>query len=264
MSIHPTAIIDPLATIDSTTSIGPFAVISGPVQIGPACRIAASAVILGDTEIRAGCEIHSHAVIGDLPQDRAYNGGPSWCRVGENCIIREGVTIHRGSAADTGTVIGDDCMLMTNSHVGHNCHIGPGVTIVSGALLAGYVHVGPRATISGNAAIHQFVRIGELAMVSGLAKVVQDVPPFFMTDREGAVVAENRVGLMRAGLSALERQEIKAAFRAIYRCGMSHQAALDYLAGYLTSDAGHRLLAFLSEKSKRGLSRDSNRLRRAA
>jgi UDP-N-acetylglucosamine acyltransferase len=184
--------------------------------------------------------------------------------VGENCTIREGVTIHRGSRADTGTVIGDDCMLMTNSHVGHNCNIGRGVTIVSGALLAGYVHVGARATISGNAAIHQFVRIGELAMVSGLAKVCQDVPPFFMTDREGAIVGENRVGLMRAGLNALERQEIKAAFRAIYRCGMSHQAALDYLAGYVSSEAGLRLLAFLSEKSKRGLSRDSGRLKRAA
>jgi len=264
MSVHPTAIIDPLATVDSTASIGPFAVISGPVRIGADCRIAASAIILGDTEIGAGCTIHSHAVIGDLPQDRAYDGGPSYCRVGENCTIREGVTIHRGSKADTGTVIGDDCMLMTNSHVGHNCELGCGVTLVSGALLAGHVYVGPRAMISGNAAIHQFVRIGELAMVSGLAKVVQDVPPFFMTDREGAVVGENRVGLMRAGLTSLERQEIKAAFRVIYRCGMSHQAAVEYLAGCVSSDAGHRLLAFLKHKSKRGLSRDSARLKRAA
>jgi UDP-N-acetylglucosamine acyltransferase len=264
MSVHPTAIIDPLATVDPTASIGPFAVISGPVHIGADCRIAASAIILGDTEIGAGCAIHSHAVIGDLPQDRAYDGGPSYCRVGENCTIREGVTIHRGSAADTGTVIGDDCLLMTNSHVGHNCELGYGVTLVSGALLAGHVRVGSRAMISGNAAIHQFVRIGELAMVSGLAKVVQDVPPFFMTDRDGAVVGENRVGLMRAGLNSLERQEIKAAFRVIYRCGMSHQAAVEYLASYVSSDAGHRLLAFLSQKSKRGLSRDSARLKRAA
>jgi UDP-N-acetylglucosamine acyltransferase len=264
MSVHPTAIIDPLATIHATASVGPFAVISGPVHIGPACRIAASAIILGDTEIGAGCTIHSHAVIGDLPQDRAYDGAPSYCRVGENCIIREGVTVHRGTAADTGTVIGDDCMLMTNSHVGHNCEIGSGVTLVSGALLAGHVHVGSRATISGNAAIHQFVRVGELAMISGLAKVTQDVPPFFMTDREGAVVGENRVGLMRAGFTPVERQEIKTAFRIIYRCGMSHQAALDYLSGYVTSDAGHRLLAFCSEKSKRGLSRNANRLKRAA
>jgi UDP-N-acetylglucosamine acyltransferase len=264
MSIHPTAIIDPLATIDPSASIGPYVVIEGPVQIGPECRVAASAIILGDTEIRRGCVIHSHAVIGDLPQDRAFEGGPSYCRVGENCTIREGATIHRGSRPDTGTVVGDDCQLMTNSHVGHNCNVGRGVTMVSGSLLAGYVHVGDRATISGNAAVHQFVRVGELAMVCGLARVTQDVPPFFMTDQDGSIVGENRVGLMRAGLNALERQEIKAAFRAIYRCGMSHQATLDYLAGYVSSDAGLRLLAFLSEKSKRGLSRDSGRLKRAA
>jgi UDP-N-acetylglucosamine acyltransferase len=153
---------------------------------------------------------------------------------------------------------------MTNSHIGHNCEIGGGVTIISGALLAGYVRVGPRATISGNAAIHQFVRVGELSMVSGMAKIVQDVPPFFMTDREGAVVGENRVGLMRAGLTSDERQEIKAAFRVIYRSGLSHQAAVEYLSTYISSAAGHRLLAFLCEKSKRGLSRDSQRLRRAA
>jgi UDP-N-acetylglucosamine acyltransferase len=264
MSFHPTAIIDPLASIDSTTTIGPYAVISGPVRIGPACSIAASAIILGNTEIGAGCEIHSHAVIGDLPQDRAYDGGPSFCRIGANCTIREGVTVHRGSFADTGTVIGDGCLLMTNSHVGHNCEIGHDVTLVSGALLAGHVRIGPRATISGNAAVHQFVRVGELAMVSGLGKVAQDVPPFFMTDREGAIVGENRVGLMRAGLTSDERREIKTAFRVIYRSGMSHQAAVDYLAGYVASDAGRRLLAFLSEKSKRGLSRDSSRQRRAA
>jgi UDP-N-acetylglucosamine acyltransferase len=264
MSVHPTAIIDPLATVDSTTSVGPHAVIEGPVRIGPGCRIAPFAVIMGNTEIGAGCEIHSHAVIGDVPQDRGFDGGRSFCRVGENCTIREGATVHCGSAADTETVIGEGCLLMTNSHVGHNCQIGQGVTIISGALLAGYVRVGPRATISGNAAIHQFVRIGELAMVSGLAKVVKDVPPFFMTDRDGAVVGENRVGLVRAGLTPQERQEIKAAFRAIYRAGLSHQSAVEYLSSYVSSDAGHRLLDFLSETSTRGLCRDSHRLRRAA
>jgi UDP-N-acetylglucosamine acyltransferase len=264
MSVHPTAIIDPLATIDPTTIVGPYVVISGPVRVGPACRLAASAVILGNTEIGAGCVIHSHAVIGDLPQDHAFDGGESLCLIGAGCTIREGVTIHRGTAAGTATVIEDDCLLMTNSHIGHNCEIGRGVTIVSGALLAGHVRVGSGATISGNAAIHQFVRVGELAMVSGLAKVCQDIPPFFMTDRDGAVVGENRIGLMRAGLKPLEREEIKAAFRVIYRSGLSHHAAVEYLSGYVLSEAGHRLLDFLAEKSRRGISRDSYRRRRAA
>jgi UDP-N-acetylglucosamine acyltransferase len=264
MTIHSTAIVDPQAHVDATTTIGPYVVIDGPVTIGAGCHIAASAVILGHTEIGADCRIHSHAVIGDAPQDHAYEGAVSYCRLGEGSTVREGATIHRGTAPGSQTIVGCHCLLMTNSHVGHNCEIGDGVTIVSGAVLGGYVQVGPRAVISGNAAIHQFVRIGELAMVSGLAKVVQDVPPFFMTDREGAVVGENRVGLIRARLSALERTEIKAAFRIIYRSGKGHHEAIDYLSGYIASDAGRRLLDFIAARSKRGMTRDSVRLRRAA
>jgi UDP-N-acetylglucosamine acyltransferase len=264
LTIHSTAVIDPQAEIDPTAIIGPHAVIDGPVRVSSGCRIGPSVVILGQTVIGAGCQIHSHAVIGDMPQDQAYRGGESSCHIGEGCTIREGVTIHRGTNPGSRTAVGARCHLMTNSHIAHNCELGDDVTIVSGALLAGYVRVGPRAVISGNAAIHQFVRIGELAMVSGLAKVVQDVPPFFMTDREGAVVGENRIGLMRAGLSMPERREIKAAFRIIYRSGNDHRTTMDYLSGYLSSDAGRRLYDFLAADSKRGLSKDAQRLRRVA
>jgi UDP-N-acetylglucosamine acyltransferase len=264
LTIHSTAVIDPRAEIDPTASIGPHVVIDGPVRVSAACRIGPSAVILGHTVIGAGCQIHSHAVIGDLPQDLAYRGEETSCQIGEGCTIREGVTIHRGTKPGSKTVIGARCLLMTNSHIAHNCELGEEVTIVSGALLAGHVCVGPRAMISGNAAIHQFVRIGELAMVSGLAKVVQDVPPFFMTDREGAVVGENRIGLMRAGLTLVERREIKAAFRVIYRSGYDHRTAMDYLSGYLSSEAGRRLYDFVVASSKRGLSKDAQRLKRAA
>jgi UDP-N-acetylglucosamine acyltransferase len=264
MTIHSTAIIDPQANVDATATIGPYVVIEGPVHIGARCHVATSAVLLGNTEIGADCRIHSHAVIGDLPQDHAYDGAVSYCRLGKRCTVREGVTIHRGTAPGSETLVGNHCLLMTNSHVGHNCQIADDVTLVSGCVLGGYVQVGPRAVISGNAAIHQFVRIGELAMVSGLAKVVQDVPPFFMTDREGAVVGENRVGMIRARLSALERTEIKAAFRVIYRSGKGHQEIIEYLSGYITSDAGRRLLDFVALRSKRGMTRDSLRLRHAA
>jgi UDP-N-acetylglucosamine acyltransferase len=264
VTIHSSAVIDSQADIDPTAIIGPNVVIEGPVQIGPLCRVAASAVILGNTQIGAGCQIHSHAVIGDIPQDHAFDGNESYCLIGEECTIREGATVHRGTAPGSATIVGDRCYLMTNSHVAHNCEVGDDVTLVSGALLAGYVRVGARAVISGNAAVHQFVRIGELAMVSGLAMVTKDVPPFFMTDRGGAVVGENRVGLIRGGFTVLERQEIKAAFRIIYRSGLGHHAALDYLSGYITSSAGLRLLEFISQKSKRGISRDAARLKKAA
>ncbi|MGQ0637254.1 MAG: acyl-ACP--UDP-N-acetylglucosamine O-acyltransferase [Planctomycetaceae bacterium] len=264
MSIHPTAVIDPRATVDSTTTIGPHVVIDGPVRIGADCRIAASAVIMGNTVIEAGCRIHAHAVIGDLPQDRAYDGGESYCQVGAGCTIREGVTIHRGTGAGSATVIGRGCLLMTNCHIGHNCVLHDEVTIVSGVLLGGYVQVGARALISGGAAVHQFVRIGELAIISGLGKIVQDVPPFFMTDRDGAIVGENRVGLRRAGFSPMERDDIKLAHRIIYRSGMGRDEAIENLAGRISTAAGRRLLDFLSAGSKRGISREAIPFRRAA
>lgn len=265
MSVHPTAVIGPLAVIDPSATIGPFAVIDGPVRIGAGCHIAASAIVMGHTEIGAGTRIHSHAVVGDVPQDRAYGaGGISFCQIGENCVIREGTTVHRGTAPGSATVVGDRCMLMTNSHVGHNCELREDVMLVSGVLLGGYVQVGPRAVLAGGAAVHQFVRIGELAMVSGLAKVVQDVPPFFLTDKDGAIVGENRVGLIRSRIPSLERNDIKSAFRIIYRSGMGHAEALEALETQLTTTAGRTILDFMSAGSKRGVRRESIPFRRVA
>lgn len=264
MSVHSTAVVSPLAKIDPSASIGPFVVIDGAVQVGAGSHVGAAAMILGNTEIGRGCRIHSHAVVGDVPQDRTYAGGESFCRIGEECIIREGATVHRGTRPGSATVIGDRCMLMTNTHVGHNCVVGNDVIIISGALLGGHVHVGAKAVIAGGAAIHQFVRIGELAMISGLAKVVQDVPPFFMTDRDGAIVGENRIGLMRAGLSAAERLEIKSAFRIIYRSGMLRECVLEELRTTLTTVAGRTLFEFMANSSGRGVGRESIPLRRAA
>jgi UDP-N-acetylglucosamine acyltransferase len=264
MSVHPTAIVDPLAVIDPTATIGPYVIIAGAVRVGADCRIAASAVILGHTEIGAGCRIHSHAVVGDVPQDRAFQGAESYCRIGEGCIIREGATVHRGTMPGSTTIVGNRCMLMTNSHVAHNCVLGDDVLIISGVLLGGHVQIGAKAVIAGGAAVHQFVRIGELAMVSGMAKVVQDVPPYFLTDRDGSIVGENRVGLLRARLPRVERDEIKAAFHIIYRSGLGRDEALAELRSSLSTAAGLQLLKFMEADSKRGVRRESISIRRAA
>ena len=252
MPIHPTAVIDPAARIDPSASIGPFVVVDGPVSISAQCNIGPAAILMGDTALGVGCRVHAHAVLGDLPQDHKFRGDGSSLRIGNHSTIREGATVHRGTAPGSATVIGDGCLLMTNCHVGHNCRLGDGVILVSAALLGGHVEVGDRAIISGHAAVHQHVRIGELALVGIHARVTQDVPPYCITNREGLVVAENRVGLMRAGLTREERDEIKAAYQAIHRSGLSRNAAVEYLQGAVTTDAGLRLLDFFAAKSARG------------
>jgi UDP-N-acetylglucosamine acyltransferase len=264
MTIHSTAVIDRRANIHPTATVGAHVVIDGPATIGADCVLDAMAVVLGHTEVGAGCRIHAHAVIGGEPQDRKFDGSETYTKVGPGCIIREGASIHRGTAPGSVTTVGARCLLMTNSHVGHNCTLADDVILVSGALLGGHVEIGRRAMISGNAAIHQFVRVGELALVGILARIVQDVPPFFLTDQNGAVIGENRVGMTRAGLSPDERREIKAAFRVIYRAGLGRSAAIDYLAGAVTTDAGRRLLDFMAGDSHRGVATRSPNSARAA
>lgn len=253
MAIHPTAFIDSLAVVDPTCEIGPHVVIDGPVRIGRGCWLGPSVVVVGHTEIGAGCFVHSHAVIGDVPQDRKFNGSISSCRIGEGCVIREGVTIHRASVEGAATVVGDRCYLMTNTHVGHDCVLDNEVTLVSGALLGGHVQVGRKAIISGNAGVHQFVRIGELAMIGGVAMISQDIPPFTMTDHHGAVVGLNSVGLMRDGFTSVDRDEIKNLFKIIYRSGMSFQRAIELAAELAVTDAGKRFVAFFNSGSRRGV-----------
>ncbi len=253
MTIHPTAWVHADAVIHDTVYIGPHAVVEAGVEIGPHCHIAASAILMGNTRIGAHCRIHSHAVIGDVPQDRAYDEELSFCEIGDNCIVREGVTVHRATGPGEVTRVGDRCFLMTNSHVAHNCVLGNDVTLVSGALLGGHVSVGDRVIISGNAAVHQFVRIGEFAIVGGLSKIVQDVPPYLMTDQAGGIVGLNVVGLVRAGVPKEVRAELKLLYRLIYRSQLSRQEALEKMQANVSSPQGKRFLDFIACESTRGI-----------
>lgn len=259
--IHPTSIIDSKADIDSKAIIGPYVVIEGPVKIGADTTVGPFCHLMGHTTIGAKCDIHAHVCIGDVPQDRAYDGTISYVEIGDECILREGVTVHCATGENEVTRIGNHCFLMSNVHVGHNCVLDDEVTMISGSLLGGHVHVGRKAIISGNAGVHQFVRIGELAMVSGLGKIVQDIPPFFMTDRDGDIVGLNFVGLRRAGYNSEERLELKEAYRTIYRQGNLHEKAIGIMDESVKTDAGRRLLDFMKAPSKRGITSRSKRRR---
>lgn len=254
LSIHATAVIDPRAEIDSDVEIGAYAIVDGPVRIHGGTCLRPKAMVTGWTEIGARCVIHANACVGDTPQDRAYSGARSFCRIGAETVIREGATVHRGTAPESVTEVGQRCLLMSNSHVGHNCHVADDVVIVNGAVLGGHVHVGPRAFLSGLAGVHQFVRIGELAMIGGVVKIAMDVPPFFTVGDDGrSCTGINTVGLRRAGLGAEVRDELRAAFRLLYRTGMLFRNAVAEVERQVKSDAGKRLVEFLTAPSRRGI-----------
>lgn len=252
MPIHPTAVIDPRAELHPSVEVSPYVVVEGPVRVDAGVHLAPHVHLLGWTHIGPECRIHTGAVLGDFPQDRNFHGGESFVTLGAQTIVREYVTIHRGTQPGTTTSVGSRCMLMAHSHVAHNCTVGDDVVLVNGVLLGGYVSVGNRAVISGNTGVHQFVRIGELAMIGGLSKITQDIPPFLMFDGHGVCVGLNLIGMRRAGLSAAERAELKTAYRRLYRIAGSLPSAVEELSAQLTTPAGQRMVEFLRTPSKRG------------
>lgn len=259
MRIHHTAFIHRDAVVHPSCEIGPNVIIDGPVRIDANCRLGASAIIMGNTEIASGCTIHSHAVIGDEPQDKHYDQGISYCQVGQNCVIREAVTIHRASLENATTKIGDGCYLMTNSHVAHDCQLENEVTLVSGALFGGFVHVGRGAIISGNVGVHQCVRIGQLAMIRGVSKISQDVPPFCMTDHQGQIIGLNAMGLARQGISIEEQHDLKVLFKIICRSGRIQSRAIKLAADLAKTDLGHQFVCFFMSDTMRGFCKSRER-----
>ena len=256
--IHPTAVVDPRAELDSSVRVGPHATIGPNVAIGAGTEVMASVHIRGRTTIGRDCRIHMGAVVGHEPQDHAFTGGESCTVVGDRNTIREYVTIHRGTEEGSSTTIGDDNMLMALSHVAHNCRIGNRVVLCNGSLLAGYVEVGDSAVISGNVVVHQFARIGRLAMIGGGSRVARDVPPFMLLEGDSTVRSLNSVGLKRAGLPQETRVAIKAAFRALYRSGGIRRDGLRRLAEMAASPAACsevRELALFVRESRRGICR---------
>jgi UDP-N-acetylglucosamine acyltransferase len=253
MTIHPTAVIDPKAEIDSNVEIGPYVVIEGAVKIKRGTRVMAHAYLTGWTEIGEDNEIHPGAVLGDAPQDKAYKGQETYLRIGERNIFREYVQVHRGTAAGSATVIGSDNFLMATSHVGHNCKLGDNVILANGALLGGHVEVGNGVFISGNCVVHQFVRIGDYALMRGLSGTSRDVPPYAIIDWQHTVRGVNVVGLKRAGFDDKRIRAIRAAFRILFRTGRNLALAVKELEASGTANSDVLAVLDFIKSSKRGV-----------
>lgn len=255
--IDPKAVIDPTAKLGANVSVGPYTVIGPDVEIGDDTWIGPHVVIRGPTRIGRGNRIFQFASVGEDPQDKKYKGEPTLLEIGDGNVIREFVTMHRGTEKGGGvTRIGNDNLFMAYSHVAHDCQIGNRVIMANAATLAGHVVVEDGANIAGLAAIHQFIRIGRHAMVGGGSIVVLDVPPFTMAAGNHArLYGLNVRGLRRAGISAESIAALKQAYRLLYRSGLGLAAACERIRHELppTPELAH-LLDFI-ERTQRGLTR---------
>ncbi|MGB7924546.1 MAG: acyl-ACP--UDP-N-acetylglucosamine O-acyltransferase [Pyrinomonadaceae bacterium] len=258
MEIHPTAVISPRAEIAPDARIGPYSVVEDDVTIGAACEIASHTVVKRYTTLGRGNRVEEHAVLGGLPQDVKFGGERSRLVIGDDNLIREGVTIHRASGEGCETRVGSRNFLMIGVHIAHNCEVGDDNIFANGAALAGHITVEDHVFLSNNVGAHQFVRMGRYAMVGGKSKIVQDVLPFFVTDgNPPRVRGLNTVGLRRAGFSVDARRALKQAYRILFRSGVPLEEALRQMAGLNDARVEH-LINFI-RASKRGFSRARRR-----
>jgi UDP-N-acetylglucosamine acyltransferase len=217
--VHPTAVIDPAADIGESVEAGPFVVVEGDVRVGAGCVLRAGAHLVGPLTMGCQNSVFSYAVLGERPQHLHYQGEPARLVIGDYNVIREHVTIHRGTAATGETRVGSHNFLMANCHVAHDCRVGDHCILANGALLAGHCTLENNVYMSGNSAIHQFVRIGRLALLSGVSASTKDIPPFVIQRRINYVVGVNVIGMRRAGIPNRGIDAVRKAFHVLYREG---------------------------------------------
>jgi len=227
--IHPTAIIDPGAQIDSNVQIGPFVIIKKNVCIGSGTEIGPYTIIDQYVTIGPDCRIFQYASIGGAPQDLKYHGEKTCLTIGRGSIIREFVTINRGTESGGGiTEVGEDNYLMAYTHIAHDCKTGKHVILANNSTLAGHIELGDNVTIGGLVAVHQFVKIGDFAYIGGKSAVVKDIPPYVIAAGDRATLyGLNNVGLKRYNFSKATLQELKKAYRIVFRIGLTVKQATE-------------------------------------
>ncbi len=227
--IHPTAIIDPSAEIDADVSIGPYAIVNREVKIGSGTRIGPYTTIDRYVTIGPDCRIFQYASIGAAPQDLKFKGEKTYLKIGKGSVIREFVTISRGTEAGGGvTEVGENNYLMAYTHIAHDCITGKEVILANNSTLGGHIEIGNNVTVGGLVAIHQFVKIGDYAYIGGKSAVIKDIPPYVIAAGDRATLhGLNNVGLKRMNFSKATISELKKAYRIMFRIGLTVKQASD-------------------------------------
>jgi UDP-N-acetylglucosamine acyltransferase len=245
-SIHPTAIVAAGAKLGEGVVVGPYVVIEASVEIGDGCDLGPHVVIHGRTRVGARNRIHAHAVLGGPPQDLSFRDSDTWLVIGDDNVLREGVTAHRATRTEAPTRIGSGCFLMAYAHVAHDCRIGDRVILTNNVNLAGHVEIGDGVTIGGAAGVHQYARIGTQSMIAAHTIVRKDVLPYTLVGGEPVRHYRlNTVGLRRRGVTGERYRALESAFRMLREGG-------DLSAAAATPEVEH-LREWLARPSKRGL-----------
>jgi UDP-N-acetylglucosamine acyltransferase len=254
--VHATSIVEAGARLGEDVRIGPFCHVGKDVVLGDQVELVSHAVVAGRTTIGARTRIFPFASIGHQPQDLKYKGEPSTLDVGNDCLIREGVTMNPGTAGGgMATVVGDHCAFLANSHVGHDCRVGSNVIFSNNVMLAGHVSVGDFAILGGGAAVIQFARVGSHAFLGGMSGLENDLIPYGMALGNRAHLSGlNIVGLQRRGFSREDIHSLRRAYRALFADEGTLQERMEDVEKEF---AGHpivkEILAFVREGGKRSL-----------
>ncbi len=256
--IHDTAIVSPEAVIGAEVTIGPYCVVEAGVTIGERCRLLGHDILNTGTILGAGVVVHPFATLGGPPQALHFDPGtPSGVRVGAGTVLREYVTLNRSTQPAGFTVVGEDCFLMANTHVAHDCVLGDRVITANNVMFAGHCTIGADAFFGGGAGIHQFSRVGEGVIVSGLSRISEDIPPYLMVAERNHVSGLNLVGLRRRGVPRAAMTELKQLYARVYAAYRPKaEAATALAAGAATTAQGRRFLEFFGA-GKRGIVRPS-------
>lgn len=244
------------ARLGNNVKVDPFAFIAGNVVIGDGTWIGPNATIMDGARIGKECRIFPTAVISAIPQDLKFKGEETTAEIGDNTSVREGATVNRGTASVGKTVVGNNCLLMAYSHIGHDCALGNNCIIGNTTGLAGEVKVDDWAIISAGSLVHQFTRIGAHVMVGGGSKIRIDVPPYIKADRDPlCFMGLNTVGLTRRGFTKEKIDEIHEIYRAIYQKNMNFTQALEYIEKEFNPTPERDYIIEFIRKSERGVIR---------
>ena len=254
--IHPSAVIENGARLGEGVSIGPFCHVGPDVTLGDGVALLSHVVVAGRTTIGTRTRIFPFASIGHQPQDLKFHGEASTLTIGDDCLIREGVTINPGTeAGGLETTVGHRCVFLANSHVAHDCRLGDNVILSNNVMLAGHTRIGDFVILGGGAAVHQFVRIGSHAFVGGLAGVENDVIPYGMALGNRAYLAGlNLVGLKRRGFAREAIHDLRRAYRLLFAAEVTLKERVEDVAGeFADHPQVHEILDFIREGGDRAI-----------